>query len=87
MSDTTDIEKKSLEAHVELCAQRYSALEQRIDGVKQDTAELKNTIKDVHKMVLTMSDNRNTQLIGWGVGIIGFLTAALGYVVSHYVLK
>jgi prefoldin subunit 5 len=87
MVDTTDIEKKSLEAHVELCAQRYTALEQRIDDVKQDTAELKATIQEVHKMVHKMSDNRNAQLIGWGVGVIGFLTAALGYLISHYVLK
>ena len=87
MTDTTDIEKKSLEAHVELCAQRYTALEQRIEDVKVDTAELKTTIQSVHSMVQKMSDNRNAQLIGWGVGIIGFLTAALGYMVSHYVLK
>ena len=87
MADTTDIEKKSLEAHVELCAQRYNALEQRIDDVKQDTAELKTTIQDVHTMVHKMTDIRNTQLIGWGIGVIGFLTAALGYMVTHYVLK
>lgn len=87
MVDTTDIEKKSLEAHVELCAQRYTALEQRIDDVKKDTAELKATINDVHVAVVKMSDYRNSQLIGWGIGIIGFLTAALGYVVTHYVLK
>ena len=39
MADTTDIEKKSLEAHVELCAQRYNALEKMIDDVKADTAD------------------------------------------------
>ena len=87
MVDTTDIEKKSLEAHVELCAQRYTALEQRIDDVKQDTAELKTTIQEVHRLVHKMSDSRNSQLSGWGVGIIGFLTAALGYMISHYILK
>ena len=87
MADTTDIEKKSLEAHVELCAQRYTALEQRIDDVKQDTAELKATIQEVHRLVHKMSDIRNTQLIGWGVGVIGFLTAIIGYLVTHYVLK
>jgi phage-related protein len=87
MADTTDIEKKSLEAHVELCAQRYTALEQRIDDVKQDTAELKATIQEVHRLVHKMSDIRNTQLIGWGVGVIGFLTAVIGYLVTHYVLK
>jgi hypothetical protein len=87
MVDTTDIEKKSLEAHVELCAQRYSALEQRIDDIKQDTAELKASIQAVHTIVHNMSDSRNSQLIGWGVGIIGFLTAVLGYMISHYILK
>jgi hypothetical protein len=87
MADTTDIEKKSLEAHVELCAQRYSALEKSIDDVKQDTAELKLTIQAVHDMVHKMSDNRNSQLISWGIGIIGFLAAALGYMITQYVLK
>ena len=87
MADTTDIEKKSLEAHVELCAQRYTALEQRIDDVKQDTAELKTTIQEVHRLVHKMSDNRNSQLIGWGIGIIGFLLATLGYLITNYVLK
>ena len=87
MADPTDIEKKSLEAHVELCAQRYNALEQRIDDVKTDTADLKTSIRSVHEAVVKMGDNRNSQLIGWGIGIIGFLTAALGYLVTHYVLK
>lgn len=87
MVDTTDIEKKSLEAHVELCAQRYTALEQRIDDVKSDTAELKSTIQEVHRLVHKISDNRNSQLIGWAVGVIGFLTAIIGYLVTHYVLK
>jgi hypothetical protein len=87
MVDTTDIEKKSLEAHVELCAERYRALEQRLDDVKTDTAELKSTIQAVHDMVHAMADKRNNQLIGWGIGVIGFLMAALGYMVSYYVLK
>jgi phage shock protein A len=87
MAETTDIEKKSLEAHVELCAQRYTALEQSIDDVKKDTAELKTTIQEVHRLVHKMSDNRNSQLIGWGIGIIGFLLATLGYLITNYVLK
>ena len=87
MADTTDIEKKSLEAHVELCAQRYSALEQRIDDIRQDTAELKASIQAVHTIVHDMAANRNSQLISWGIGIIGFLTAVLGYLVTHYILK
>jgi len=32
MSITRDIEKESLEAHVELCAARYSSLEEKLDN-------------------------------------------------------
>ena len=48
---------------------------------------LKTTIQEVHRLVHKMSDIRNTQLIGWGVGVIGFLTAIIGYLITHYVLK
>ena len=34
MADTTDIEKKSLEAHVELCAERYKFLETKLDSLE-----------------------------------------------------
>ena len=87
MIDPTDIEKKSLEAHVELCAERYRALETALDTVKTDVGELKGTVHEVHDKVIEMADRRNAQIIGWGVGIIGFLTACLGYVISHYILK
>ena len=87
MADTTDIEKKSLEAHVELCAERYRALEDRIDVIKQNTVELKITIQKVHDMVHGITNNRNSQLITWGLGLIGTLSAALGYVIMNYVVK
>ena len=34
MADTTEIEKKSLEAHVELCAERYRFLEEKLESVE-----------------------------------------------------
>ena len=40
MVDTTNIEKKSLEAHVELCAERYKALEHRFDDVDKKFNEI-----------------------------------------------
>lgn len=87
MAETTEIEKKSLEAHVELCAERYRALEKSLEDVKQDVNDLKTTTHEVHDAVFQMANQRNTQLITWGIGVIGFLTAALGYMVSHYILK
>lgn len=87
MVETTDIEKKSLEAHVELCAERYNALETRLDHVDAKITSLSQLIREVHDMVQRMSEKRTDQLIGWGVGIIGALTATVIYLVTNYVLK
>jgi hypothetical protein len=85
--DTTDIEKKSLEAHVELCAERYKLLELKLETLESNVDSLKTTIDDVHNIVQAMAAKRNDQLIGWGIGIIGFLVATVGWLVSHYILK
>lgn len=85
--DTTDIEKKSLEAHVELCAERYNALETRIDSMIVCIDEIKSDIREMTVMIQTMAEKRNTQLINWGLGIIGALTATVGWLMSTYIIK
>jgi hypothetical protein len=87
MVDTTDIEKKSLEAHVELCAERYNALETRLDHVNSKITELSDMIRRVHDMVHKISEKRTDQIINWGVGIIGTLLAGMVYLITTYVLK
>jgi putative Mn2+ efflux pump MntP len=87
MVDTTDIEKKSLEAHVELCAERYRALELQLDAMIVCIDEIKSDVKVVHGMVHRMSEQRNNQLINWGIGVIGALTATVGWLLTHYVFK
>lgn len=87
MSETTDIEKKSLEAHVELCAERYRALEAQFTEVKKDIAEVKTVAEKTHGLVNKMAEKRNTQLINWGIGIIGFLLATVAWLLQQYVLK
>jgi hypothetical protein len=45
MSTPTAIEKENLEAHVELCAQRYDALETRLESVEKKISTLQDTIE------------------------------------------
>ena len=85
--DTTDIEKKSLEAHVELCAERYKALSSRIDVVKEELSDLKIIVNEVHAMLHDMAHQRNNQLISWGLGIIGSLVAVVVWLVTTYVVN
>ena len=87
MSEATEIEKKSLEAHVELCAERYTQLESRFEHVEGKINHLETLLREVHDMVHRMSEKRTDQLIGWGVCIIGALIAATLYLVTNYVLK
>ena len=85
--DTTDIEKKSLEAHVELCAERYKLLELKLETVESNVASLKETIDEVHDIVQAMAAKRNDQLFSWGSATIGVLVGAIGWLVAHYVVK
>ena len=85
MVDTTDIEKKSLEAHVELCAERYRMLELKVETVEKEISEVKSMVSEVHGIVRRMGEKRNDQLIAWGIGIIGALLGVVGWLATHYV--
>ena len=87
MIEATDIEKKSLEAHVELCAERYNALEDKMTAMSVNIAHLCEMVAEVKNSASQMNNQRNNQLLNWAVGSIGVLMAALGYMVSHYVIK
>ena len=84
MVDTTDIEKKSLEAHVELCAERYRLLELKIENVETSVASVKAMVTEVHEMMHEMANKRNDQLINWGIGIIGTLIGTVAWLAVHY---
>jgi chromosome segregation ATPase len=87
MVDTTDIEKKSLEAHVELCAERYRFLENKLETVEATVRNVNETVVDIKTMMDQIVDKRNDQIIKWGTAIIGSLVASIVYLVMHYVIK
>ena len=87
MSDTTEIEKKSLEAHVELCAERYRFLEQKLGHMDEKIETQSTVIREVHDMVQTMGNKRNDQVIGWGMAIIAALVGIVAYLLTTFVIK
>lgn len=84
MVDTTDIEKKSLEAHVELCAERYRMLELKIENVESTVGSVKKMVTEVHEMMHKMSDKQTDRLISWGIGIIGVLIGTVAWLAVNY---
>ena len=87
MVEATDIEKKSLEAHVELCAERYNALECRLDTLDDKIGLVAAMVKEVKDALSKLSEKNNDRLITWGIGIIGTLVATTVYLFTHYIIK
>ena len=85
--EATDIEKKSLEAHVELCAEHYNALEDKLAIMSENIAHLCTMVAEVKSSVSKLTEKNTDRLISWGVGIIGFLAASTIYLITHYVIK
>lgn len=80
----TDIEKVSLEAHVELCAERYATLDDRnkviqskIDALGNKVATLEEHIIFIREAIAGASGKHNKQLIAIGTTIVGVLIGGI----------
>lgn len=87
MSETTEIEKKSLEAHVELCAERYRSLDERLDFLSEKISKVEEVTDEIKNCVHKLTEKTNDRLIGWGVAIIASLVGMVGWLLTHYVFK
>ena len=83
--DTTEIEKKSLEAHVELCAERYKLLELKLDSLETKIGNVADNMAALRVMMEKSTQKRTDQLLSWGIGIIGVLLGTIGWLASHYI--
>lgn len=84
---TTDIEKKSLEAHVELCAERYANLEFKLENLDKRMDSLEGHIVDIKDSLSRVGGEGNKTIITIGISVFGeVLTALLGLIV-HLILK
>ena len=85
--EPTDLEKKSLEAHVDLCAQRYRFLESQMQTVREEISGLKSVVSEIHDMMHAMTEKRNDQLLNWTLGVGATLVGIIGYLLATYVFK
>ena len=83
-TQATAIEKENLEAHVELCAERYEALENKLDQVEEKVGKLEGVVNEIKDMIVSMNDKRNQQLIKWGMSAIGALLAVVAWFIVKY---
>jgi hypothetical protein len=76
---TTEIEKTNLEAHAELCAERYINLQDKLENLDSRMDTIENNISEIKQLISGLRDQRNNQLIGWGVAVIGTLVSAVSF--------
>jgi hypothetical protein len=67
---TTELEKQSLEAHVDLCALRYANLDNRLNTVE-------TTLKEIHTDIKNGQSSMTKVLIGTAGTVIAGLLSTL----------
>ena len=87
---STDIEKKSLEAHVELCAERYKNLENKLQNldarmgkIESLIVEIKDAISTTRETVASTPNESNKTLITIGTAVLAALVGGLITLVVH----
>jgi len=76
-----DIEKESLEAHVELCSERYKSLHDKLDAVNGRLDKQDKTLNHIANSITKIEGSRNKQVMAWGAGLIAALGSAVGILV------
>ena len=73
----SDIEKENLEAHVELCAERYRQLNMKLDTLDTKVTSMEGMISDIKNSLSEANDKHNRQLITIGTSVIVVLIGAI----------
>ena len=74
----SELEKESLEAHVDLCSERYNGLHRELKNLSSRMDKFEQTLIEMRDMIVSMKHDRNKQLISWGIGLIGVFGSAVG---------
>ena len=87
MSKTTAIEKENLEAHVELCAERYNQLNEKLDNLDRRLTTVEEHLVAIRDSITNKTGGINKQLITIGTTIMGVLATAVIGLLVHLVNK
>jgi len=83
----TNIEKNNLEAHVELCAERYDKLETKLDSLEKKVEGLETHVIEIKQVLAGAGDKQSKQIIAIGTAIISVLITGLITVLVHFINK
>lgn len=77
MAYRADIEKESLEAHVELCAERYDRMAEKMENLDERLTNVETVLKEIKAMLAQKETESYRKLISIGITVIGTLASTM----------
>lgn len=83
MASSSEIEKKSLEAHVELCAERYANLDTKLDSLESRMDKMEKYILEIRNNLSGAESGQYKTIIAIGTTIVGAMVAGAITLIVH----
>ncbi len=74
---TTSLERTNLEAHVDLCAERYKGLETRLDNVEKAVKDLHTEMRAMHDENVKNHQSSNRILLGSAATVLAGILSTI----------
>ena len=87
MAKPSEIEKEILEAHVEICAVRYSNLETKLQNLEHRMDKLEGYLVGIKESLDEKLEGRGKQSVSVLVSVLGVILAGLIGFIGHALFK
>lgn len=84
---TTAIERENLEAHVELCAERYKQLESKLIDVEQRLDKVESHLIEIKDTITNKTSGIDSRFITIGTTVLAVMFTAIISLLIHLAQK
>ena len=81
------IEKESLEAHVDLCSERYKRMEEKLDNLDSRITGIESVLVDIRDSISSDKASRSKQMMTLGMAVIGALVSAVAFLTYQLIIN
>jgi len=74
---TTELERTNLEAHVDLCAERYRVLESKVNNIENGLIEVRKEIQTMREDMIKSNANTNRIMLGAAATVVAGILSTL----------
>jgi predicted nucleic acid-binding Zn-ribbon protein len=84
---STNIEKENLEAHVELCAERYKQLENKLTDLDERMTKVEGYLIEIKESISSKTGDTTKTIITIGTTVVGVMFTAIISLLIHLAQK